>query len=557
MKIFTRAATVCFAVLACLLVAWVGSGVAQASPLLAPPPSSKIFSEAPTPDGAIHGVPEVKPKGQITNALMREEVKYGTGVTRGGVPETGTMNVFSPSVSNGGVVTYIPPTDSLYSGDAPSRQIDSEKLSDSDVARINAMIAQGYTVIVPDAYGDHNPQYAGKMNAIRIANAVLAYRQLPGRVVTSVACYGFSGGGIDCARVAQYRWSNGLFDQVIVDSGPTDLGGFLANPGIQNGLGWDAGGGNITSASEAQWKVLQDNLRPSTIVGYKLLRTASDIIPIPKLVVGVMTASGLVLPLPLKVAFKPGALEKPEVQALLRDISPGVPDAPFGGTMVFRCNQSDAFVPSEVHCLPAAEQYRLMGTNTTVITNHGQVAPGHAMMPTAQLLALLAGDVPSGDVDTYSAEMSVTDKVLDTVLTSAMWGISVYGAWLTEQAPAVLDELDRVVVDADKALDQVIAAPADAAEVVTTAAGQGQQLLEQIATPQSVAPTVNSETAIQAADEWLVPHDAQAVEDFVSSAPAKEVIDSAPVTLPPLPAPGDKVDIGGLKFTVPPLPALG
>lgn len=554
MKILSRAA-VTVIVTATILMTWLGSGMAQASPLLDPPSATKVLSEASTPDGSIHGIPMIKPKGQITNALVREEVKYGTGVGDG---EVGTMNVFTPIVSNGGVVTYIPPTDSLYSGDAPSRQIDSEKLSDSDVARINAMIAQGYTVIVPDAYGDHNPQYAGKMNGVRIANAVLAYQQLPGRVApTSVACYGFSGGGIDCARVAQYRWSNGLFDQVIVDSGPTDLAGFLVNPAVQNGLGWAAAAGLYGSVSSTEYEVLHANLRPSAIVGVQLLRAASNLIPIPKLVVGIMTVSGLVLPLPLEAAFKPGSLEKPEVRALLGAISPGVPDAPFDGTMVFRYNESDTFVPPGVHSLPLAEQYRLMGTPTTVITNHGQVAPGHAMMSTDQLLALLAGDIPSGNVDTYSADMGTTDKVLNTVLTGAMWGISVYGSWLTEQAPAVLDELDRVVVDADRALDQVIAAPADTAEVVTTAIGQGQQLLEQVTTPQSEAPTLNSETAIQAADEWLVPHDAQAVEDFVSSAPIKEVVDSLPVTLPPLPAPGDQVDIGGLKFTVPPLPALG
>lgn len=551
MNTFARAIAP-IAVFVVLLVLWLESGVAQASPLLDPPSASKVLSEASSPDGAIHGVPVIKPKGQITNALVREEVKYGTGVGDG---EVGTMNVFSRPFSNGGVVTYIPPTDSLYAGDAPSRQIDSEKLSESDVARINALIARGYTVIVPDAYGDHNPQYAGKMNGVRIANAVLAYRQLPGRVApTSVACYGFSGGGIDCARVAQYRWSNGLFDQVIVDSGPTDLAGFLVNPAVQNGLGWAAAAGLYGSVSSTEYEVLHANLRPSAIVGVQLLRAASNLIPIPKLVVGFMTVSGLVLPLPLEAAFKPGSLEKPEVRALLGAISPGVPDVPFGGTMVFRYNESDTFVPPGVHSLPLAERYRLMGTNTTVITNHGQVAPGHAMMPTAQLLALLAGDVPSGDVDTHSADMGTTDKVLNTVLTGAMWGISVYGAWLTEQAPAVLDELDRVVVDADKALDQVIAAPADAAEVVTTAIGQGEQLLEQVTTPQSEAPTVNSETAIQAADKWLVPHDAQVVEDFVSSASVKEVIDSAPVTLPPLPAPGDQVDVGGLKFTVPQLP---
>lgn len=539
-----------------LLIALAFAGVnsaASASPLLAPPPASSSLSEAPELDGHIYSVQE-KDVGKI-GAIKREEMKYGTGVLRGNSPEIGTASVFTPDNASGNVLVYQQPTNSLSELDAPS---DLDNISDADLERINAAIRAGDTVILVNAYGDHNPQYAGQLNGVRIVNAVQAYKHLdPSRAPPErVACYGFSGGGIDCARVLEYRHANGVIDTVIVDSGPTDLPGFLVNPGAQNGLGWTAAAGLEESMTAEQRAVLYPNLRPSAIVGVKLLRAASNLIPVPTLVVGLMTVSGVLFPLPLEAAFLPGALDKPEVQALLADISPGIPEEKFDGTVVFRYNETDAFVPPGVHARPLAALLREDGTDVVEVTNHGQTAPGHAMMSSDELLGYLSGNMPVESTDTYT-KPAITDKLVNTALFGALYGISVYGEWLNEEAPAALDELDRVILDADKALDQVISAPADTAEVVATAVGQGQQLLEQVATPQSEAPTVNSETAIQAADEWLVPHDAQAVEDFVSSAPVKEVVDSLPVTLPPLPAPGDQVDVGGFRFAMPPLPAPG
>lgn len=536
MSTFTRARAALLAVLVGLLMLWLGSGAAHASPLLDPPSASATLSEASSLDGSIYSSSHKEVKQGLPTDATREEVRYGTGVNRGNVPEVGTMNVFTPASPTGMLLVYSWPVNSLQEKDAPSRVIDKGELSDADVATINAALNAGVTVIIPNSLGDESPQYAGQFNGVRIVNAVQAYKNDSSHLQpSSVMCYGFSGSGIDCARVVEYQFSSGIIDTVIVDSGPTDLARFLENPAVQNGLGWSAAVGAATSLTHEEQEVLYANLRPSAIVGLKLLRAAADVVPVAGLVTGFMTVSGAFVPLPLKAAFLPGALDKPEVQELLTRLSPGVPVQPFDGKVVLRYNKSDAFVLPGVHSYPLAEQYRALGMDVTVITNHGVAAPGHAMMSASEMLKYMSGDIPSGDVDTYAPKLSFGEKVTNVVLTGAMLGISVYGTWLTEQAPAVLDELDRVVVDADEALDQVIAAPADAAEVVETAVVQSQQLLEQVTTPQSEAPTVNSETVIRAADEWLAPQDAQAVENFVSSAPVKELIDNAPVTLSLLP----------------------
>lgn len=545
--------------LLCVLAFAGVNGTASASPLLAPPPASSSLSEAPEIDGHIYSVQE-KDVGKVSGAIKREEMKYGTGVLRGGSSEIGTASIFTPDNASGNVLVYQQPTNSLSQLDAPS---DLDNVSDADLERINAALKAGDTVILVNAYGDYNPQYAGQLNGVRIVNAVQAYRYLdPARAPPErVACYGFSGGGIDCARVLEYRHANGVIDTVIVDSGPTDLPGFLANPGAQNGLGWTAAAGLEESMTAEQRAVLYPNLRPSAIVGVKLLRAASNLIPVPTLVVGLMTVSGVLFPLPLEAAFIPGALEKPEVRALLGDISPGAPEGTFDGKVVFRYNETDQFVPPGVHSRPLAALLREDGTDVVEVTNHGQTAPGHAMMEVDELLAYLNGDIPTESVDTYNKPASVIDKVGNVIVLGAMYGISQYGIWLNEQAPAVLDELDRGIVELDRAIDRLPPPPAPLLDVPPASAGNGQLPLgagESTFVPTHPEPTQsNSEVVTQTAEEWLVPHQAEVVDMFVNSAPVKEALDNAPVVLPELPAPGDNVQIGGISIKVPVIPALG
>lgn len=415
-------------------------------------------------------------------------------------------------------------------------------------------------MIIVDAYGDKSPQYAGVLNGVRIVNAVAAYKSDPARAPPSrVTCIGFSGGGIDCARVAEYAPANGLVDHIIVDSGPTDLPLFLMErTAVKRGLGYNAAGGVWRSLSAPQLDVLHRNLRPSAIVGVKLLDCVANVIPSSSLVTGFMTiVGGVVFPLSLDQAFLPGALEKPDVQAVLRDLNPDVPAERYEGQMTFRFNSADDFVPGS-HVYPLAERYRAAGTRTTVIINEGATAPGHMMMPVEQLLELVNGTVPSGDVTTQSPEMDFTDKVTHVALSAALVGVDFYAAWLNEQAPPVLDELDRVVVDADQALDQVATASAAVTESAEQVAGQGQQVVRDFVTPQSEASSRNSETVANTARNWLPPQDARNVENFMNSTPlVKEVLDSAPVTLPAIPPPGGQLEIGGHKFAVPSPPALG
>lgn len=432
-----------------------GAGPVLASPLLDAPPVTESLSEAPDVDGRVHST-TVKDVGQITGAATREEIRYGTGVRRGGQAEVGTMNVFTPADPSGRVLTYIPPTDSLYAGDAPSQQLERGSLSDGDVELINAALAQGYTVIVPDAYGDEHPQYAGEMNGVRIVNAVEAYRNGPDRApITEVTCYGFSGGGIDCARVPEYRHADGVFDTVIIDSGPTDLGGFLAEPGAQNGLGWSAFVGVERSMTTEQREVLYENLRPSAIVFTKAVSALGDAVPVPGLVATTMTYGGVLFPLPLETAVKPGAADKPEVQELLTGISPTTPDQPYSGTVVLRYSETDAYVPPRVHAYPLADRYRDQGTEVVVVTHDGEVTPGHAPMESDELVAYLDGDLPADGSRTQREPLTAEEQQSDQLFATLFDGIAAHGETLTRLAPPVLDELDRMLVGVDGAIDRV------------------------------------------------------------------------------------------------------
>lgn len=321
-----------------LVVMVFGVSYANASPLLAPPDASQSLAEAPGLDGSIKSVQaKLVPLG--IHAQSRQEIKFATGVVVGGTePEVGTMQVFAPAQTDaaGTVVAYAPAYDSLS-------PLDQGKLSSADKERVNALLVDGKTVLVVNAYGDTHSQYAGKLNGARIANAIAAYRQThPG---SPAWCYGFSGGGIDCARVAEYSYASGI--DIIVDSGPTDLPEFLGgvspnsqmsllskwrallhSPGdvseAKRGLGWDAAVGVLTSMSSEQSAVLYPHLRPSAIVAAKALRLASDVVPIPQFTTLVMTLGGVALPLSLAQVFTPGSLDDPAVLALLWGVSPGV-----------------------------------------------------------------------------------------------------------------------------------------------------------------------------------------------------------------------------------------
>lgn len=432
-----------------------GAGPVYGSVLLDRPPASESLTEAPDIDGSVHGTTG-KQTGQITEAVTREEIRYGTGVRRGSAPEVGTMNVFTPADPSGRVLTYIPPTDSLYAGDAPSQQLDRGSLSEGDVERINAALADGVTVIVPDAYGDRSPQYAGEMNGIRIVNAVEAYRNTPNHApVTEVSCYGFSGGGIDCARVPEYRHADDRVDLVIIDSGPTDLGGFLAEPGAQNGLGWSAFVGLERSMTADQRGLLYDNLRPSAVVFTKAVSALGDAVPEPGLVATVMTYGGVLFPLPLETAGKPGALDKPEVRQLLTDTSPGTPDRPYSGTVVFRFNESDLYVPPRVHSEPPAQRYRDQRSDVVVVTNDGAMAPGHQMLDSDDLVGYLNGDIPADGTRTHNEPPTPQERQDDRMMTTLYDGIAAHGENLTRLAPPILDELDRAIVAVDEGIDRL------------------------------------------------------------------------------------------------------
>lgn len=120
---FSARAVMLVAFFASLCIAWCGAGVANASPLLAPPPASEALSQAPAPDGTIRSIAQKEVK-QSVRASSREELQFGTGVLVGSTPEVGTMNVLRPVNPDGTVVAYAPATDSLSPWDAPSRKLD-------------------------------------------------------------------------------------------------------------------------------------------------------------------------------------------------------------------------------------------------------------------------------------------------------------------------------------------------------------------------------------------------------------------------------------------------
>lgn len=529
-----------------LALGWSSSGVVHASPLLSPPPTQQSLSEATELDGSVHSNTQ-KEVPRDLHAQSRKEVRFGTGVLISGTPEVGVMNVLTPAQPDDSVVAYAPATDSLSPWDAPSRKLDNESLSATDISYINALLDDGKTVLIVDAYGPKSPQYAGTLNGVRIANGIEAYRTLQALPVRAT-CYGFSGGGIDCARVAEYRHARDI--DLIIDSGPTDLVGFLASSQVQNGLGFAAAAGVVTSLSAADQQRLFAGMRPSAVVGYKFLRAVSDVVPVGQLTTGVMTLGGVLFPLPYTAAFRSDALDDPELQRVLAELSPSVRAGGYDATIVERCNSADAFVPCEVHAQTFAAQ-----SGAVVITNHGQTAPGHAMMSPAQLLALINGGVPTTDVKTYAPEMTFADRLTNTAVLGGMWAISEYGDWLTEQAPPVLDQLDAAIVQVDRAIDRTTSSLDQAAAEVATVVAQGHQLLETVTTPQVDASTKNSETLAGAVDDYQIPYGAE-IGEFITSPQVSGALDSAPLTVPHIPAPGEQVRVGNLDMTMPSIPGL-
>lgn len=538
-----------------VLLAGFGGGVAQASPLL-DSGQTATYEMAAEPDGTIHShTTKEVPKGIA--AAKRDEYRYGTGVLRNGKPEVGTMTVLTPTNPNDTVLVNLPHTNSLSPKAAPSNGFDEGCPVGADCDLINAALLEGATVIVADAYGDINPQYSGSMEGVRAVNALEAYelhiaRAPPDRVLM----YGFSGGGIGAARAAKVPYSNRV-DVIVIDSGPTDLAGFLSYPAAQNGLGLVAGGGNVEGMETPTHDVIYPRVRPTFKVLQKVQRLASNLDPTGQIVVLAVTVGGALLPMTLESMLMPGSLEDPAFLAALSRVGPGVRETPYDGKIVFRYNESDAFVRPSMHRDKLVQLYRAAGYDVTTITGHEQPAPGHATMSVQSVLSMMRGDVPDGDVDTYlyGGDVPVDAKVTNLVLGAALFGISLWGEWLNTNAGPVLDEVDRHIVAADQEIDRIAddaaavtaaakSAPAQIAEtasqvvgVANEAVAQGQQLLETITTPQAQAPTRNSEVAAQASENWLPPAQAQAASDFLSSAPVRGYIDNAPVTLPEIPSP--------------------
>lgn len=459
-----------FTLVAALVGALLGGGRAVASPLLDTwvdiPGMSSSYEEAPAPDGTVYKS-TVKAVPDGIEAVERRELKYGTGVLRNGVPEVGTTTVYTPGHSSGEIATYAPPTDTLDPLSDPSKT----ELSDSDKKMVNSLLRAGKTVIITDAYGNYGVrQYAGHLNGVRIWNAIIAYDNdnpdfnlndpdcVPSDeevdATPPVDAYGFSGGGIDVANLLEYRWAR--IRTGVIDSGPTDLAGFLRDPGAKNGLGLVAAKGAFESMAPSKQAVIWPQVRPTFQVGMKALGIASMAIPIPGLVTGLVTVGGALLPFTLESILLPGAMEDPQVREAINSISPTVGPAGRHGTVVFRYNKTDQFVPGSMHVGPLSDLYRAQGDNVRVITNHGQASPGHATMTSAQLTALLTGSVPTSDIDTFNAPLEGMDKLTSLIIGGALTGIAEWGKVLNREAPAVLDETDRLITDLDQNIDEFV-----------------------------------------------------------------------------------------------------
>lgn len=354
------------------------------------------------------------PSGVDMNATTTV-VNYDTGVVQSDGTQGGYQTIIVPSGgATGKALVYLPPIDSLAPVDRATVAAYNPFGSSIDWAVVNYYLSQGYSVVIPNAYGEENPTYAGKNNGVRVRNGMVAALSLLGPQQFTV--YGQSGGAIDTSFAAE---STGVIvpgdehNVYIAEDNPRDLLGMFVGSGgrVPSGLIDSAAVGMIRSMSSEDKVVLDRTIRPSVKYGAQVLNVTQDY-PVPLVSSLTYMLLGVFAPQD-ELLFRRGTYDSAEVQDVLQNVNAlqGTPQ----GKVYLLPKTHDRFVDkSGSYWL--ANEYRSRGVDVQVIeTNDGGEYPGHYASEPEFLFGVGSGAYDSqGDFTRVTGEKSdITSRVLE------------------------------------------------------------------------------------------------------------------------------------------------
>lgn len=415
---------------------------------------------APTP----HGV-----ESSATTAI----VNYDTGVVQSDGTQDGFETVIVPEGgATGKTFVYLPPTDSLAPIDRATVTAYNPLGSSIDWAVVNYYLSQGYSVVIPNAYGEENPTYAGANNGVRVRNGMLAATSLLGPQQFTV--YGQSGGAIDTSFAAE---STGVVipgdehNVYIAEDNPRDLLGMFVNSGgrVPSGLIDSAAIGMVRSMPAEDKAVLDRNVRPSIKYGAQLLNATQDN-PVPLLSSLTYMLLGVFAPQD-ELLFRRGTYDSAEVQGVLQNVNAiqGTPQ----GKVYLLPKTHDRFVDkSGSYWL--ADEYRARGVNVQVIeTDDGGEYPGHYASDPEFLFGIGSGSYDNqGDFTRVTGqEPDVTSQVLEYAAETIIPAVGeVVNATLTPVLDVIDTGIDLMEHHQSLQLSPVDATPAIAPPATTNVA---------------------------------------------------------------------------------------
>jgi hypothetical protein len=350
------------------------------------------------------------------------------------------------------IYTHVVATDSLDPAKAPSKQLFKSDAG-IDMSMTNEWLEGGGSVLIPDSYGDQNPEYAGVNNGIRIRNGMLASQQFVG-TNAPIVCGGFSGGGLDCGRVAENKSVNvPNYSGTIISGAPANMLSV-----VTDALGREQSGLISTAAMPGVYRSLSDDekaaldpkIRPSAKVMFDILNLGGA-------GSNYATYLGLV-GIRADWLFTPGSFNDPEVQSVIARSGLGnsTPDAP----VLVAGNQGDPWMIWNNNGKVLAERYAGNGANVSVLATDQQGWPGHKDIGAAQQIAWLNGQLPQGSklIET-NVDSAPVNPVLVALAPIQVAVTNAVGSAVATVVPQISAALDTVVPQVLDVVDVVVSAP--------------------------------------------------------------------------------------------------
>lgn len=421
------------------------------------------------------------------------------------------------------VLTNVAPTDSLDPAMAPSRQLFKEK-NGMDMSVTNKWLEGGGSVLIPDSYGDQNPTYAGMGNGVRIKNGMLAAQSFTGQN-NPMSCAGFSGGGLDCGRVAEDTSVDvPNYSGTVISGSPANMQNVLSDAmgHEQSGLISAAAMPGVYRSMSAEDKAILDpKIRPSVKLLFNALNLGGE---------GSSNATYLgLVGLRADWLFTPGSFDDPQVQSIIAKSSLGksMPNRPVmvGG------NQTDPWMIWSQNGEGLADQYRNNGVDVTTVTTNQPGWPGHKDIGATTQVEWLNQQLPEG-----SKLTQVTPDKPVSPLSQAV------GQIVAPIMDAVGSTVETVVPQISEALDDAVSNTLDQVDTALSASvAPSVEMPAPVNIPQPMAtPSASENNVTHIADQAkanLAP-EAAPVVDQIASAVASNPQVAGFVNSLPLPFPG-------------------